>query len=98
MSEEIINLGADWEQSRRLVNHWHQRWTKSEADLQEARDLLQAQALIAEKDISRLKEAEEVILEVAMPAYRDTDFESLHSTLQARAKAYLQKHGRGEDE
>lgn len=27
MSAEI-NLGADWEQSKRLVAHWYHRWTK----------------------------------------------------------------------
>lgn len=27
MSSEL-NLGADWEQSKRIVNHWHNMWAK----------------------------------------------------------------------
>lgn len=33
MSSEL-NVGADWEQSKRLVIHWHNRWAKSELEKQ----------------------------------------------------------------
>lgn len=26
-----LNTGADWEQSKRLVVHWHNRWAKEKA-------------------------------------------------------------------
>ncbi len=32
MSDEI-NLGADWEQSKRLVKFWHDRWGKEQASV-----------------------------------------------------------------
>lgn len=35
MSEQI-NKGADWEQSKRLVVHWHHQWAKEYAALEAA--------------------------------------------------------------
>ena len=32
MSEEL-NLGADWEQSKKLVIYWHKKWAKETKDL-----------------------------------------------------------------
>jgi hypothetical protein len=30
---EELNLGADWEQSKRLVAHWHDRWAKAQLEV-----------------------------------------------------------------
>lgn len=35
MSSEL-NLGADHDQSKRLVNHWHNMWAKSQSALEAA--------------------------------------------------------------
>ena len=29
---EELNLGADWEKSKKLVVYWHNRWAKAEAE------------------------------------------------------------------
>lgn len=34
MSDDL-NLGADWEQSKRLVAHWHKMWAEAKIELKE---------------------------------------------------------------
>jgi len=46
-----LNLGADWEQSKRLLQHWHDMWAKVTAE----RDRLQAE----QKDLYDLRRLHE---------------------------------------
>ena len=60
MSGSELNLGADHEQSKRLVSHWHDRWAKTAASykvLSEEYDALAEKLKDAEKIRSWAKEA-----------------------------------------
>lgn len=68
-----LNTGADWEQSKRLVVHWHNMWAKAQA----------ARALVESQLASAIKERDEYVHEAEHFQNKCIDLDQANGILKA---------------